>query len=63
MVIPARTKPCTFPGCDGRMVLTRDQAVASRTIVEESGEPSGVWWFWECDNDRSHIEHGTADAV
>ena len=59
MSTPPRTKSCTFPACDGRMVLTHDEAAAERSIV--SDEPHAVWGFWECEEDPSHIERARVD--
>ena len=50
MRIPPPTKPCTFPHCDGRMVLKRQTPKPDRV-----DEPSERFDFWECEKDDTHI--------
>jgi hypothetical protein len=65
MVRPPRTKPCTFPSCDGRMILTGDIVLAHLGPALPLG-PDGkqcVWRRWQCDADDSHVERAAADEL
>jgi hypothetical protein len=53
---PLQTKQCTFPNCDGRMVLT---SVENRDPVIEplrGQPPAPQHWYWQCDRDQTHTE-------
>ena len=47
MVNPRRTKPCTFPHCDGRMILK---------VAPDGPNQAMSQARWECDKDDSHLE-------
>ena len=64
MATPLRTKPCTFPLCEGRMVLSTDDVAVERRIVNAGAPPHReAAWFWECDTDRSHVERAPHDDI
>ena len=64
MATPLRTKPCTFPLCEGRMVLSTDD-VAVELSIGNAGAPlqPEAARFWECDTDRSHVERPSHDDI
>jgi hypothetical protein len=47
MVNPRRTKPCTFPHCDSRMILK---------VAPDGPNQAMSQARWECDKDDSHLE-------
>jgi len=52
---PTQTKPCTFPHCNGRMLLTSSPKI-DPAIAVAAGEEIELYWFWLCDQEPSHTE-------
>ena len=64
MARPRRTKSCTFPGCDGRMVLSTDDVALEHSLINAgAAQHRQAAWFWECDTDPSHIERASPDDI
>ena len=53
---PTQTKDCTFPHCDGRMILTSSPKIDPVVAAVAGEEPIELYWFWLCDREPSHTE-------
>ena len=53
---PTQTKDCTFPHCDGRMILASSPKIDPVIATVAGEEPVDLYWFWLCDRDPAHTE-------
>jgi hypothetical protein len=59
-----RDKPCTFPGCQGRMVLTHEEWEPDPALGQLAGGPLRRSSTWTCETDEAHREDALpADRV
>jgi len=57
-------KPCTFPGCQGRMVLTHEEWEPDPSLGQLPGGPLRRSSTWKCEADDAHREDALpADRV
>ena len=64
MVPERKTKPCTFPGCEGRMVLTHEESDPDPALGQLVGGPLRRGSFWTCEIDQTHrVEASSEDSA
>ena len=63
MVSPPRTKPCTFPYCEGRMILKLDERRTNQQTRQTTAAAADPLWFWECDRDDTHLERAKPEEL
>ena len=51
-----QSKPCTFPGCQGRMVLTYEEWEPDIALGQLPGGPLRRSSTWICEIDEAHRE-------
>ena len=57
-------KPCTFPGCQSRMVLTHEEWEPDPALGQLVGGPLRRSSTWKCEADEPHQEDALpADRV
>lgn len=56
-------KPCTFPGCQGRMVLTYEEWDPDPSLGQLIGGPIRRSSAWKCEADDSHREDAPEEWV
>ena len=53
-------KPCTFPDCSGRMVLTHEEWEPDPALGQLPGGPTRRSSVWKCEADDTHQEDAAA---
>ena len=55
-MVERQFKPCTFPDCPGRMVLTHEEWEPDPALGQLTGGPLRRSSVWKCELDDSHHE-------
>jgi hypothetical protein len=64
VVTERQYKPCTFPGCQGRMILTHEEWEPDPALGQLVGGPLRRSSTWKCEADEAHREDALpADLV